>query len=132
MYKSLKIASVPSNLRLIENLIDEISYQNGFESDFYGKILVACVEAVNNGIVHGNKMNPEKFVYVEVSTDNKTFKIEVEDEGEGFDFENLPDPTSPENIENIHGRGVFLMGHLSDEIDFNNKGKRVEMTFNIG
>ena len=131
MKKNLKIQSVPENLRIVENLIDEISGMNEFGSDMYGKILVACVEAVNNSIVHGNKSNPDKFVQVEVSSSEKELRVVVEDEGPGFDFMNIPDPTAPENIENIHGRGVFLMNHLSDEVNFSKNGAQVELVFNI-
>ncbi len=58
-------------------------------------------------------------------------RVRVKDEGKGFDPNSLPDPTAPENIENIGGRGVFLMTHLSDSIEFEDDGRQVEMTFNI-
>ncbi len=131
MERSLEIASVPENLRIVEKLIDDISAKHEFESDMYGKVLVAFVEAVNNSIVHGNKSNPEKIVKVKVrSFENKLF-ITVEDEGPGFNYENIPDPTAPENIENINGRGVFLMNHLSDEVKFHKNGSKVELIFNL-
>jgi serine/threonine-protein kinase RsbW len=53
----------------------------------------------------------------------------VEDEGKGFDYEHLPDPTSPENIEKVGGRGIFLMKHLSDEVQFTERGKVVHLNF---
>ena len=56
----------------------------------------------------------------------------VQDEGEGFDHESLPDPTDPENLEKISGRGVFLMKHLADEVEFSENGTRVEMKFKVG
>ena len=58
-------------------------------------------------------------------------KFRVEDEGKGFDFHNLPDPTSPENLEKPGGRGIFLMKHLADEVDFSEQGKVVELSFYI-
>lgn len=131
MYKKVKIPSLPENLRVIENLIDEVSTNHAFDSDFYGKILVASVEAVNNSIIHGNKLNPEKFVEVIVKTSENEFIVKVEDEGPGFDYRNIPDPTAPENIEKINGRGVFLMEHLSDKMSFNDTGSGVEMIFNL-
>ena len=131
MERSLEIASVPENLRIVEKLIDDISAKHEFESDMYGKVLVAFVEAVNNSIVHGNKSNPEKIVKVNVrSVESKLF-ITVEDEGPGFNYDNIPDPTAPENIENINGRGVFLMNHLSDEVKFHKNGSKVELIFNL-
>ncbi len=131
MHRKINISSVPSNLRLVEMMVDEISAEHEFNSDMYGKILIATVEAVNNAIIHGNKSNPEKFVDIEFFKKDKVLEIVVEDEGEGFDVDRIPDPTSPENIENIHGRGVFLIRQLSDEVFFNKQGKQIKMLFNI-
>ena len=131
MERKIKISSIPENLRKVEKLIDEISVLYSLESDMYGKVLIACIEAVNNSIVHGNKSNPEKFVAIGVENNNEKLKILVEDEGKGFDYNHIPDPTAPDNIENIHGRGVFLMNHLSDEVNFLDNGAGVELIFNI-
>lgn len=131
MRRSLEISSVPENLRIVEKLIDDISAQHEFESDMYGKVLVAFVEAVNNSIIHGNKSNPEKKVKVDVWSAKSKLFITVEDEGPGFNYQNIPDPTAPENIENINGRGVFLMNHLSDDVKFYNNGAKVELIFNL-
>lgn len=129
--KKINFASIPSNLRLVEKMVDEISAQNSLDSDIYGKILIATVEAVNNAIIHGNKSNPNKNVDVWFMKHNKKVEIVVEDEGDGFDYDNVPDPTAPENIENIHGRGVFLIRQLSDRVEFDKHGKLVKMVFNI-
>jgi len=131
MHRKINISSVPANLRLVEMMVDEISNEQDFNTDMYGKILIATVEAVNNAIIHGNKSNPEKFVDVIFSRKEEELEIVVEDEGEGFDYESIPDPTAPENIENIHGRGVFLIKQLSDKVFFNKKGKQIKMVFNI-
>jgi serine/threonine-protein kinase RsbW len=56
-------------------------------------------------------------------------KFTVKDEGQGFNYDNLPDPTAPENIEKPGGRGIFLMKHLSDEVSFRNNGTEVELSF---
>jgi serine/threonine-protein kinase RsbW len=57
------------------------------------------------------------------------FDVTVRDEGDGFEFNNIPDPTDPANIENLHGRGVFLMRSLADRIEFNDSGNEVRMRF---
>jgi len=95
----------------------------------YGKILISTVEAVNNAILHGNKGDSRKKVKVDFTADGNYFNVTVTDEGEGFEYSNLPDPTDPANIENLHGRGVFLMRNLSDEIEFNDSGNEVKMQF---
>jgi serine/threonine-protein kinase RsbW len=101
----------------------------GINQDNYGKILVAALEAVNNAIKHGNKNNPQKLVDVEIEYDKDELRITVTDEGEGFNPAGIPDPTMPENIEELSGRGVFLMTKLSDSITFNEKGNSVTMSF---
>lgn len=129
MQKSIQIFSKTDNLRVIENVIDDISGIEKLSNEIYGKILIATVEAVNNAIIHGNKTDQSKKVYIFIETREKELKVRVKDEGEGFDYEKIPDPTAPENIENIHGRGVFLMSRLSDKISFKDKGSTVEMIF---
>jgi len=129
MYKRLKIESRMSNLRVIENAIDEMTGAIGVNQDNYGKILVAALEAVNNAIVHGNKSIAHKLVDVEIEFNENHIKITVTDEGEGFDPKKIPDPTMPENIEELSGRGVFLMTKLADSIEFNDKGNSVTMNF---
>lgn len=129
MYKRIKVESRMSNLRVIENAIDEMTGAIGINQDNYGKILVATLEAVNNAIKHGNRDNFQKLVDVEIEYDKDEIRITVTDEGEGFNPEGIPDPTMPENIEELSGRGVFLMTKLSDSIKFNEKGNSVTMSF---
>ena len=89
------------------------------------------MEAVNNAIVHGNKEDESKTVKVEFMVEQDYISIFIEDQGPGFNFYNVPDPTTPENIENIHGRGVYLMKHLADDVIFHGNGNRVEIRFNL-
>lgn len=129
LYKRIKIESIMANLRKVENAIDEITASLGIKADDYGKILVATMEAVNNAITHGNKGNPGKIVDVEIKYERKSMMVTVTDEGPGFNPSDVPDPTKPENIEELSGRGVFLMSKLADRIDFNEKGNSVTLTF---
>lgn len=117
------------NLRVVENAIDETTASIGISQDNYGKILVCTMEAVNNAILHGNRSNPEKIVEVELSFENNSLQIKVTDEGTGFRPEKVPDPTTPENIEELNGRGIYLMSHLADLIEYSKKGNSVTMTF---
>jgi serine/threonine-protein kinase RsbW len=128
-YKRLQIESKMTNMRIVETAIDEITASLGIKADDYGKILVATLEAVNNAITHGNKANPEKIVDVEITYEKDQMLVKVTDEGPGFDPSTIPDPTKPENIEELSGRGVFLMSKLADAINFNEKGNSVTMTF---
>ncbi len=129
MYKTIRIESTAENLRIVENAIDEATTVLGISQDSYGKILVSTMEAVNNAILHGNKSDPAKIVNIDISFKSRELKIKVADEGPGFRPENIPDPTIPENIEALNGRGVYLMSHLADKIRFNKKGNAVTMIF---
>ncbi|GAO31293.1 ATP-binding protein [Geofilum rubicundum] len=117
------------NINIVEKLIDEISSRYNIHSDVYGKLLLAVVEGVNNAIVHGNKLQKDKDVVVEYDINDKEILFQISDAGDGFDYSNLPDPTKPENIERTHGRGIFLMNHLSDKLEFNEPGNMVKMVF---
>ena len=131
MRKEINILSEISNIRKIETVIDELSAELSINKDAYGKILVATLEAVNNAIIHGNKTDSTKQVRVGFYIENSNLAITVEDEGKGFNPEKIPDPTAPSNIENLHGRGVYLMTSLADNIEFNSNGNQVKMVFNI-
>ena len=131
MRMDVNILSEINNIRKVETAIDEISTSYSISSDAYGKILIATLEAVNNAIIHGNKTDTKKAVNVGFEVEEKILIITVRDEGAGFNHETIPDPTAPENIENIHGRGVFLMKRLADDISFNRHGNMVKMIFNI-
>jgi serine/threonine-protein kinase RsbW len=94
-------------------------------------MLVALTEAVTNCIYHGNKSVAEKKVTIICQHSPHQISFTVSDEGSGFDYYNLPDPTAPENIEKSCGRGVFLMKNLTDQLIFSNNGSTVELTFRL-
>lgn len=130
MERMLKIASKIENLRIVEKFVDEISAELQLSDEIYGNLLIATLEAANNAIVHGNKLDENKMVEIEMEKENDDLAIVVKDQGNGFDYSDIPDPTAPENIENISGRGVFLMRKLSDNVEFFENGKTVKLVFN--
>ncbi len=132
MEQQLSFSSKSENLNLVEKLIDDVCAKNNVNEDYYGNILIAITEAVNNAIHHGNKSNPDKSVSVHYNSEGDKLFFTIQDEGPGFDYDNLPDPTDPQNIEKPHGRGVFLMKNLSDKIDFFDGGSTVKIEFNVG
>jgi serine/threonine-protein kinase RsbW len=129
MNKTISFSSDIKNISVVEQLIDDINKKYDLNKDIYGNILIAVLEAVTNSVIHGNKRNPEKKVNLQFAADEHNFKFIIEDEGAGFDFNNVPDPTKPINVEKPHGRGIFLMIKLSDDIEFENKGRRVILKF---
>ena len=126
---NIQIPSLVENIRIVESFIDNARKKYDLNDDLYGNIMISVIESVNNAIVHGNKANRAKNVDLSLRLDDEQIRFVIQDEGNGFDFSNLPDPTAPENLERTGGRGIFLMKHLADELNFKNNGQRVELTF---
>lgn len=126
---SIQVPSMTENIRMIESFIDNAKDKFHLDDDIYGNIMIAVTEAVNNAIKHGNNNNKSKNVHLSLSLQDSLLKFTVKDEGPGFNYDNLPDPTAPENLEKPGGRGIFLMKHLSDEVQFKDNGRVVELSF---
>lgn len=126
---SIQIPSIVENIRMIESFIDNAKERFHLDEDLYGNIMIAVTEAVNNAIKHGNSNNSSKNVFLSLTLNDNLLKFVIKDEGTGFEYNNLPDPTAPENLEKPGGRGIFLMKHLSDEVEFTENGKTVELSF---
>lgn len=120
-----------SNVAAVQPFVEKATKKFGINQDTYGNILVSLTEAVNNAIRHGNCCEAKKQVKVDIERKKSGLTLMVSDEGSGFDYNNLPDPLSPENLEKAGGRGVFLMRQLSDDINFRNNGSTVEMRFKL-
>ncbi len=127
--KEIHFPSRIENLTLVEKMIDEVCEQFKVNQDHYGNILIALTEAVNNAILHGNKQDPGKNITLCFENKDQDLLFMVQDEGNGFNFQDLPDPTDPANIEKPNGRGVFLMRNLADEVTFSSDGRRVQLRF---
>jgi serine/threonine-protein kinase RsbW len=129
--QKIRITSKSENIGLVEKLVNSICETYKIGEDHYGNILVAITEAVNNAIQHGNKANPNKNIDISYISNENNLRFSVKDEGEGFNFAQLPDPTNPENIEKPNGRGVFLMKHLADKVQFEDNGSKVVLDFKL-
>ncbi len=131
--KSIKIKSNPQNLAIVEKFIDDLKNEFNIGDDAYGNILISLTEAANNAIIHGNKSDESKEVEIIYGLDDrgKNLTVIMKDEGPGFDYNNLPDPTEAENLEKTSGRGVFLIMQLADMVVFSDNGATVEMQFKI-
>jgi serine/threonine-protein kinase RsbW len=129
LVNTLSIPSSFESINKVETLIDEVCEKLEVKEDYYGNVLIAVTEAVNNAIIHGNKMKSELNVDVHVGDKETDFCFKVKDGGEGFDFKNLPDPTAPENIEKENGRGIYLMRSLAESVEFDDSGRSVSIFF---
>ena len=127
----VKIPSIKENVSVVESFIENVGEKIKIEETIYGNVLVSVTEAVNNAIVHGNKEDKTKKVKLGLKKNKKSVRFVVEDEGVGFDYENLPDPTNPKNLDKVKGRGIFLIRSLSDKTTFKNGGRMIEMLFKL-
>ncbi len=128
---TLELSSDPRNIDKVESFVESARRQFRIKPEQYGDILISLTEAVNNAIIHGNCQDRRKTVSIRLHKTSKGLAFQVTDQGVGFDHRKLPDPTKPENLLKVGGRGVFLMQQLSDHMSFTNNGRTVEMLFKI-
>lgn len=127
----ISIPSEVSRIHTIESFIEDFTITSKLSSKLFGRINLSIVEAVANAILYGNKQNVNKMVTVIAEERDEQLIFTVSDEGEGFDYTIIPDPTLEENIEKESKRGLFLMQALSDDLIFENNGARIVMSFNL-
>ncbi|MDB5144059.1 MAG: ATP-binding protein [Mucilaginibacter sp.] len=128
---TLQLPSKPESITQLETLIEHIADKHNVSEDTFANMMTCLNEIAINAIVHGNKLDESKKVIVNAEVDAKRVVWTVTDEGEGFDYDHLPDPTAEENLENLTGRGVFIVKQLADQCVFNTKGNEVELHFKI-
>ncbi len=128
---TLQLPSKPESITLLENLIEQIADKHHVSEDTFANMMTCLNEIAINAIVHGNKLDESKKVIVNAEVESKRVIWTVTDEGAGFDYDHLPDPTAVENIENLTGRGVFIVKQLADQCVFNSRGNEVELHFKI-
>ncbi len=127
---SLQLPSNSESVAVLENFVDDLVQKLEIGEDVYANLMTCLNEAVTNAIYHGNKQDPNKKVYVNLDVIlNKRLVFTIADEGNGFEFNNIPDPTDVENLEKLTGRGVFIMKRLADQCIYNTRGNEVELHF---
>ncbi len=127
----ITLTSDPNNINQVEQLVNRLSTQYRLNSDKRDSLLISLTEAVSNAIIHGNKQDRSKVVRIQCAQVTDGLSICVSDQGGGFNYDSLPDPTCPERICECGGRGVFLMNQLCDRMQFLNGGSTVEMRFSL-
>jgi len=121
---------IPSDFhegRAIQKRIMEEVEAHHFNEDAVFAIKLALEEALINAIKHGNKLDRRKKVRIQALVTDQEAEIIIEDEGPGFDRSSVPDPTTEENLERLHGRGILLMEAYMNTIEWSNNGRRVRM-----
>lgn len=127
----LALPSDPEQITRVEPLVGKVAARFNLTPDLHGNILISLTEAVVNAMVHGNRGDQSKKVRISLQKNRGSLAFRVSDEGTGFDLQKLPDPTSPDRLEECGGRGVFLMQQLSDQCRFMHGGSTVEMKWKI-
>ncbi|MCX7877638.1 MAG: ATP-binding protein [Ignavibacteria bacterium] len=117
----LEIESQRNRIKEVENLMFQANSEFGLSENDYNKMMIGVTEIAINAIVHGNKENISKKVKLSVEYNSEKMIITICDEGEGFDYENLQDPTSPENIMDVHGRGIFIAKAMVDDLKYTHR-----------
>jgi len=118
-----------ASIAMVEELIDQYKKDDKIPEVLYGNCLIATTEAVTNAINHGNKLDESKKILLQFKFRKKEIVVEIMDEGSGFDYANLADPTAENNLEKTEGRGVFIMESLCDKVDFEEGGKKIVLHF---
>lgn len=129
--RTLKLRSQLTDIHLVERFVEEICDEYNINNTYFGNILVSLTEAIENAIVHGNASNAGKSVAVTFESTAKGLIFEVSDEGQGFDYMNIPDAADPVSNPEKKGTGLFLIRTLADEVDFKENGRTIQIMFYI-
>jgi serine/threonine-protein kinase RsbW len=113
--------------RAIQKRILEEVEKHHFNEEATFAIKLALEEALINAIKHGNKLDRTKKVRIQARVTDEEAEITIEDEGPGFERTSVPDPTTEENLERLHGRGILLMEAYMHIVTWSNRGRRVRM-----
>lgn len=125
---TLQLPSALSSVDTVEERAEAFAKKAGLDDDSACQVAMVTREAAANAILHGNKSDPEKLLTVTFDLSGEALKIQLADEGEGFDPGAVPDPLSPEGLLRSSGRGIFLMRAIMDEVHFRQLHPGTEIT----
>jgi serine/threonine-protein kinase RsbW len=117
------LSAIPAT---VHQIIEEIR-AHGYSDDALFAVRLALDEGISNAVRHGNKNVLDRLVHIDYHVDECAAVISIEDQGEGFHPDHLPDPTADENLEKPCGRGVMLIQAYMTEVSYNARGNRVTM-----
>ena len=122
------IPSDPAEARRVQEEIETALKGQQYPDRDVFSIKLAVEEALVNAIKHGNQMDRSKKVHVACRAHADRFEVQITDEGPGFDPQDVPDPTAPENLERPCGRGLLLMRSYMTEVVYHDRGRAVRMS----
>jgi serine/threonine-protein kinase RsbW len=125
----LKIPSETIHLVRIEQFVKKIFIKFDIDEKLFAKILLCLNEAVRNAIEHGNRFDKEKCVFIQSYVLGEFIYFKVKDQGNGFNYHSIPDPTLSENIKNESGRGIHIIRNICETTNFRKNGNVIEFKF---
>ena len=121
---------LPSRIESVEeaaSIAEEFACERGCDDEYIYAIDMAVRESVANAVKHGNKFDSGKLIRVAMEVSRDEARFTIEDQGDGFDVNNIPDPLDPENLFKTSGRGVLFIYNIMDEVTYNDRGNRLTM-----
>lgn len=133
LHFEFECTSDPKEIAKVEPFLQKINKTARMDDGTFYRLLVAGTEAINNGILHGNKSDPSKSVFATCTVDSRSLVFRVRDQGRGFKPEDVPDPLEEKNLLKTSGRGIFLMRSLMDKVAFKvtTEGTEVELVIDM-
>jgi len=128
---NIKLNSALTELNKVVGFVENICDEHSIYNNYFGNIVTSVSEAFINAVEHGNKGDQDKSIELNFEVQNDGFAFCVTDQGDGFNFENISDPTDITIEDTISGRGLYLMNSLSDDIEFQHSGRKVCLKFLI-
>ncbi len=129
---AIRIPSGMKHIHLVERFLEEICDRYNIGMDYYGNITAAVMEALENSIIHGNRMDEEKMIDIFFEAKPGELIFQIQDEGEGFPYREITDPTDTSiPVSDLQGRGLYIIRHLADQVHFNEKGNSIKLHFTI-
>lgn len=127
----LVLDSELENIKVIDQFIYDLKKVYHIDNQKFVDIRLSILEAVNNAIIHGNQLDSSKKVLISETLDDNVLMVYVEDQGLGFDPSKVQDPTRKSDLSLPGGRGIHLMRHLADRLDFLKGGQSVLLRFQL-
>ncbi|MBN2570987.1 MAG: ATP-binding protein [Ignavibacteriales bacterium] len=121
-----EVKSDPDVLVDVEKFMLKIAKEINMDTEKHNNFILAVSEALANSIIHGNKCDTNKKVFIEVVADDKNIVVRLRDQGDGFNVDCIPDPTEPDNILKDTGRGIHIMKAFADSLEYLNTGNGTE------
>jgi serine/threonine-protein kinase RsbW len=129
--KTMTLPSSMEQIPAIEEFAESLKDWAELSDNMYGNVMIALSEGVTNAIRHGNQEDPDKNVTVVAELTFEELIVRITDEGPGFDPDSIPDPLKEENLLNEGGRGVFLMKHYADDVQYSDNGSTLILHFQL-